>query len=79
MLYTTDNGAEIALLAGRGAMTPFKSEKGTTWEGGMRIPMIGALARRWSNPGTQYNERHFADRLVPTLGARGSACDIKER
>ena len=33
VLYTTDNGAEIALWPD-GAMTMFKSEKGTTWEGG---------------------------------------------
>jgi arylsulfatase A-like enzyme len=39
VVYTTDNGAEIALWPD-GAMTPFRSEKGTTWEGGMRIPMM---------------------------------------
>lgn len=30
VLYTTDNGAEIALWPD-GAMTMFRSEKGTTW------------------------------------------------
>src|SRR5262249_58195988 len=39
VLYTTDNGAEIALWPD-GAMTPFHGEKGTTWEGGFRIPMM---------------------------------------
>jgi arylsulfatase len=54
VLYTTDNGAEIALWPD-GAMTPFHGEKGTTWEGGMRIPMMV----RWPGvvkPGTQYND-----------------------
>jgi arylsulfatase len=38
VLYTTDNGAEIALWPD-GAMTMFRGEKGTTWEGGFRCPM----------------------------------------
>ena len=45
VVYTTDNGAEIALWPD-GAMTTFHGEKGTTWEGGFRIPML----IRW--PGT---------------------------
>ena len=39
VLYTTDNGAELALWPD-GAMTMFHGEKGTTWEGGFRIPMM---------------------------------------
>ena len=45
-------------------MTPFHGEKGTTWEGGFRIPMMV----RWPGvikPGTQYQRAHLADRLVP--------------
>jgi arylsulfatase len=45
VVFTTDNGAEHILWPD-GGLTPFKSEKGTTWEGGMRIPMMA----RW--PGT---------------------------
>jgi len=54
VLYTTDNGAEIAAWPD-GGMTPFHGEKGTTWEGGFRIPMMV----RWPGliqPGTQCNE-----------------------
>ena len=54
VLYTTDNGAEIALWPD-GAMTLFHGEKGTTWEGGFRIPMMV----RWPGvvkPGTQIND-----------------------
>jgi len=77
VLYTTDNGAEIALWPD-GAMTMFKSEKGTTWEGGFRIPMMV----RWPGvvrPGTQYNEIISLIDWFPTLCAAAGIPDIKER
>jgi arylsulfatase A-like enzyme len=77
VLYTTDNGAEIALWPD-GAMTPFKSEKGTTWEGGMRIPMMV----RWPGvikPGTQYNDIISLIDWFPTLSAAAGAGDIKQK
>jgi arylsulfatase A-like enzyme len=77
VLYTTDNGAEIALWPD-GAMTPFKSEKGTTWEGGMRIPMMV----RWPGvvkPGTQYNDVISLIDWFPTLAAAAGAGDIKQK
>jgi len=77
VLYTTDNGAEIALWPD-GAMTPFKSEKGTTWEGGFRIPMMV----RWPGvvkPGTQYNEIISLIDWFPTLCSAAGIPDIKEK
>jgi len=77
VLYTTDNGAEIALWPD-GAMTMFKSEKGTTWEGGFRIPMMV----RWPGvvrPGTQYNDVISLIDWFPTLCAAAGIPDIKER
>jgi arylsulfatase A-like enzyme len=77
VLYTTDNGAEIALWPD-GAMTMFKSEKGTTWEGGFRIPMMV----RWPGvikPGTQYNEIISLIDWFPTLAAAAGIPDIKEK
>lgn len=77
VLYTTDNGAEIALWPD-GAMTPFRSEKGTTWEGGFRIPM----AVRWPGviePGTQCNEIISLIDWFPTLCAAAGIPDIKEK
>jgi arylsulfatase A-like enzyme len=77
VLYTTDNGAEIALWPD-GAMTPFHGEKGTTWEGGMRIPMMV----RWPGvvkPGTQYNDIISLIDWFPTLCAAAGILDIKER
>jgi arylsulfatase len=76
VLYTTDNGAELALWPD-GAMTPFHGEKGTTWEGGFRIPMMV----RWPGvvkPGTQYNEIISLIDWFPTLCAAAGVPDIKE-
>ena len=76
VLYTTDNGAELALWPD-GAMTPFHGEKGTTWEGGLRIPMMV----RWPGvvkPGTQYNEIISLIDWFPTLCAAAGVPDIKE-
>jgi arylsulfatase A-like enzyme len=77
VLYTTDNGAEIALWPD-GAMTPFRSEKGTTWEGGFRIPMMV----RWPGvikPGTVYNDVISLLDWFPTLCAAAGVPDIKEQ
>src|SRR6201986_3361646 len=77
VLYTTDNGAELALWPD-GAQTPFHGEKGTTWEGGFRIPMMV----RWPGvvkPGTQYNEVISLIDWFPTLCAAAGIPDIKEK
>jgi arylsulfatase len=77
VLYTTDNGAEIALWPD-GAMTMFRGEKGTTWEGGFRIPMMV----RWPGviePGTVYNDIISLIDWFPTLSAVAGAPDIKEK
>lgn len=74
VLYTTDNGAEIALWPD-GAMTMFRSEKGTTWEGGMRIPMMV----RWPGvvkPGTECNEIISLIDWFPTLCAAAGIPDV---
>jgi arylsulfatase A-like enzyme len=39
VIYTTDNGNEL-LLWPDGGYAPFRAEKGTTWEGGVRVPML---------------------------------------
>jgi arylsulfatase A-like enzyme len=77
VLYTTDNGAEIALWPD-GAMTQFRGEKGTTWEGGFRIPMLV----RWPGvikPGTAYNDIISLVDWFPTLCAAAGIPDIKEQ
>jgi arylsulfatase len=77
VLYTTDNGAELALWPD-GAMTMFHGEKGTTWEGGFRIPMMV----RWPGvikPGTVYNDVISLIDWFPTLSAAAGIPDIKDR
>jgi arylsulfatase len=77
VLYTTDNGAELALWPD-GAMTMFHGEKGTTWEGGFRIPMMV----RWPGvikPGTVYNDIISLIDWFPTLAAAAGAGDIKAK
>jgi arylsulfatase len=77
VVYTTDNGAEIALWPD-GAMTMFRGEKGSTWEGGFRIPML----MRWPGviePGTVYNDIISLLDLFPTLCAAAGIPNIKER
>ncbi|MDK1373524.1 MULTISPECIES: arylsulfatase [unclassified Sinorhizobium] len=77
VLYTTDNGAEIALWPD-GAMTAFHGEKGTTWEGGMRIPMMV----RWPGvvkPGTQINDPVTLMDWMPTLATAVGIPDLKEQ
>ncbi|MEO8739247.1 MAG: arylsulfatase [Casimicrobiaceae bacterium] len=39
VVFTTDNGAEVITYPD-GGVTPFRGGKLTTWEGGMRIPMM---------------------------------------
>ena len=77
VVYTTDNGAELALWPD-GAMTMFHGEKGSTWEGGFRIPMLirwpGVIAAR-----TVYNDVISLIDLFPTLCAAAGIPDIKER
>ncbi len=77
VIYSTDNGAELALWPD-GAMTPFHGEKGTTWEGGFRIPMMV----RWPGvvkPGTVINDVISNIDWFPTLLAGVGAPDIKEQ
>jgi arylsulfatase A-like enzyme len=77
VVYTTDNGAELALWPD-GAMTPFHGEKGTTWEGGMRIPMMV----RWPGvvkPGSQINDPVTLMDWMPTFATAAGIPDLKEK
>lgn len=77
VLYTTDNGAELALWPD-GAMTPFHGEKGTTWEGGFRIPMMV----RWPGvvkPGTEINDIVTLMDWMPTFASAAGMSDLKEQ
>ncbi len=63
--FTTDNGAEVITYPD-GGVTPFKGGKLTTWEGGMRAPMV----IRWPGhikPGTSLNQMFSSLDWVPTF------------
>jgi arylsulfatase len=58
-----------------GAMTPFRSEKNTNWEGAFRVPCVA----RWPGhikPGTITNELMAHNDWVPTLCAIAGEPDI---
>ena len=77
LVYGTDNGAETASWPD-GGITPFHGEKGTTWEGGLRVPMIV----RWPGvikPGTVVNEIFSQEDWLPTLLAAAGEPDIVEK
>jgi arylsulfatase len=76
VIYSTDNGAETFSWPD-GGITPFHGEKGTTWEGGFRVP----LAVRWPGtiqPGTTYNDIISQEDWMPTLLAAAGVPDLVE-
>ncbi len=65
LCFTTDNGAETITFPD-GGTTPFKGGKLSTWEGGMRAPMLV----RWPGhikPGTILNDIFSSLDWVPTF------------
>ena len=77
VMYSTDNGAETFTWPD-GGITPFHGEKGTTWEGGFRVPAV----IRWPGviePGTVSNEIFSHEDMMPTLVAAAGESDIKEK
>nr|WP_266337358.1 arylsulfatase [Kaistia nematophila] len=77
VIFTTDNGAEVFTWPD-GGMTPFKATKGTTWEGGFRVPAI----IRWPGqvkPGSIENGIFSGLDWLPTLAAAAGNPDIKEQ
>jgi arylsulfatase len=77
VIYSTDNGAETFSWPD-GGTTPFYGEKGTTWEGGFRVPMMV----RWPGtikPGTIYNDIISHEDWMPTLLAAAGEPDVVEK
>ncbi len=78
VVFTTDNGAE-AISFPDGGVTPFKGQKGQSWEGGYRAPCV----IRWPGhikPGTLYKEMFASYDWMPTLteiagGPKGDELD----
>jgi arylsulfatase len=77
VIYSTDNGAE-SFTWPDGGVTPFHGEKGTTWEGGFRVPLVV----RWPGliePGTVYNNIISQEDWMPTLLHAAGVPGIQEQ
>ncbi len=77
VIYTTDNGAEKFSWPD-GGTNPFRGEKASTWEGGLRVPLMvrwpGKIEGGWVS-----NEIISLEDIMPTLLAAVGATDIKEK
>ena len=77
VIFTTDNGAEVFTWPD-GGMTPFRSTKGTVFEGGFRVPAI----IRWPGkvkPGSVENGMFSGLDWLPTLAAAAGNPNINEQ
>jgi arylsulfatase A-like enzyme len=77
VVYSTDNGNEL-LFWPDGGYAPFRGEKGTTWEGGLRVPCL----IRWPGkipPGTVLNGIQSHEDLYVSLAAAAGLPDLKEK
>jgi arylsulfatase len=74
VIYTADNGAMVSWWPD-GGTTPFRGEKATTWEGGVRVPMLvrwpAKIAKGKVSNGIQTHEDLFT-----TLAAAAGAGDV---
>ena len=77
VIYSTDNGAETVSWPD-GGITPFHGEKGTTFEGGFRVPLLV----KWPGvieSGTKNNDIISQEDWMPTLMAAVGEPDIAEK
>jgi len=76
VIYSTDNGNELMFWPD-GGYAPFRGEKGTTWEGGLRVPMLV----KWPGhikPGSVANGIQSHEDLYVTLAAAAGLPNLKQ-
>jgi arylsulfatase len=77
VIFTSDNGAETFSWPD-GGNHPFRGEKGTTYEGGFRVPLLvkwpGAI-----KPGSIINEIMAGEDWMPTFLAAAGDPNVKEK
>jgi arylsulfatase len=76
VVYSTDNGNELMFWPD-GGYAPFRGEKGTSWEGGFRVPFLV----KWPGqikPGTELNGIQSHEDLFVTLAAAAGMVDLKK-
>jgi arylsulfatase A-like enzyme len=78
VMFSTDNGVE-KMSWPDGGNAPFRGEKGSTWEGGFRVPLLV----RWPGvvePGRVINDIFSHEDWMPTLiAAAGGPIDLVDR
>ena len=77
VVLTSDNGAEKFTWPD-GGTEPFRGEKGTTWEGGFRVPCVA----RWPGvikPNTIINDIASHEDWTPTFLAAAGVPDVKQQ
>jgi len=76
VIYSTDNGNELIMWPD-GGYSPFRGEKGTTWEGGVRVPCLikypGVI-----KPGSEFNGIQSHEDLFVTLAAAAGLPNLKK-
>lgn len=76
VLFTSDNGVNLAHWPSGGTAS-FRGEKGTTWDGGLRVPMLV----RWPGKiqaGTWSGELMTSEDWFPTLAAAAGDINIRD-
>jgi arylsulfatase len=77
VIYSTDNGSQTSTYPDGGS-EPFRGEKGSTWEGGFRVPAL----IRWPGvvmPGTVINDIFSHQDWLPTLLAVAGEPGINDK
>ncbi len=77
VMFTSDNGVNLAHWPEAGTPS-FRGEKGTTWDGGFRVPMIV----RWPGrvPANEWTSEFMtSEDWLPTLMAAAGDTDVKDR
>jgi arylsulfatase A-like enzyme len=77
VFYSTDNGPHMNTWPDA-AMTPFRGEKNTNWEGGWRVPAMVRWPGNIAAGGVSNEIMHHMDWL-PTFMAAAGVPDIKEQ
>ena len=77
VLFTADNGPMAAWYPD-GGTTPFRSEKATTWEGGVRVPMLVRWPARIPAGKVSNGIQEHHD-LFATLAAAAGAPEVAEQ
>lgn len=78
VVFTSDNGPWLTYGNHAGSAGPFREGKGTTWEGGMRVPMIARWPVRIKPGGVSHQPASLTDMLPTLAGISGGRLPEKK-